>query len=171
MTPRSPLRVACLSASLLLFFAVTARTRADEWPFGVNEDLVINDPLADVPSLVAAMREAGIQVVRAPFRRYAIEPSRGQFVVSRYDAVVAAVRSAGIDVLGIPSDVPTWANEYSGPWSGTYPPVRDADWANFVYRVAEHYRGQVFAWELWNEENIQQFFRPSPDPVRYVPLG
>lgn len=39
-----------------------------------------------------------------------------------------------------------------------------------MYRVAEHYRGQVSAWELWNEENIEGFFRPSPDPVRYVAL-
>jgi polysaccharide biosynthesis protein PslG len=69
-----------------------------------------------------------------------------------------------------PQRSPTWANGQGGPLRGVYPPISDADWANFVYRVAEHYRGQVSAWELWNEENIQGFFRPAPDPVRYVAL-
>jgi hypothetical protein len=34
----------------------------------------------------------------------------------------------------------------------------------------ECYRGQVHAWEIWNEPNSQTFWHPHPDPKEYVRL-
>jgi len=116
------------------------------------------------------MVDAGVQTVRMDFRWSMIEPSKGRFVFAIHDPVVSALNDHGIEILGLLEDVPTWANGHLGGWSGTYPPAQDGDWADYVAAVAAHYKGRVKYWELWNEENISQFFRPVPDAARYVRL-
>jgi polysaccharide biosynthesis protein PslG len=45
-------------------------------------------------------------------------------------------------------------------------------WVRFVAKTAEHYRGRVRHWEIWNEPNGATFWRPSgkPDPAGYIEL-
>jgi hypothetical protein len=138
-------------------------------PFGVVEDLAW-DSDSDVQAIVSSMVDAGVQTLRMDFRWYMLEPSKGRFVFTVHDPIVSALNAHGIEILGIFDDVPTWANGHSGAWSGTYPPTKDSDWADYIANVAAHYRGKVQYWELWNEENISQFFRPVPDAARYVRL-
>ena len=43
-------------------------------------------------------------------------------------------------------------------------------WSTYEQTVSERYRGKVAAWEVWNEENIDQFWQPHPDVAAYVGL-
>ena len=40
----------------------------------------------------------------------------------------------------------------------------------FAGKVAEHFRGKVSAYEIWNEPNGAAFFAPAPDPAGYTDL-
>ena len=45
------------------------------------------------------------------------------------------------------------------PWTG---PGSANDWGNYVYQVVDHFKGQVSAWELWNEQDVSYFWAGTP---------
>lgn len=140
---------------------------------GINHDFVWTEP-ADVARLAAIAREAGATHVRMPVRWRVVEPERGRWDFSRLDAVVAAVRSAGLEPLATLMSPPGWSNGTDGRkvegWFDAYPPTDDAAWSGFVRAVATRYRGRIRLWEVWNEQNGVDFWRPLPDARRYVEL-
>jgi hypothetical protein len=162
-------RAALLAFALAMARAgyAAAQDPAPSRPYGVWEDLAW-DQTADVDGLIDRMAAAGVQNVRMAFRWYMIEPTNDQWVFTYHDPIVAKLRAKGIEILGLLQHTPAWA--VGGNPAGTSPPVNDADWQDFVSRVVTHYRGQVAAWEVWNEENLVAFFTPQPDPVRYVQM-
>ena len=55
-------------------------------------------------------------------------------------------------------------------WADAYPPKDTRDWANYVSRTVSHYKGRIKHWEIWNEENGVDFYRPRPDAKSYTTL-
>lgn len=54
-----------------------------------------------------------------------------------------------------------------------YPPKGSTElshWGNFVSDVVSRYRGHVAQYEMWNEPNISEFWKPSPSPTDYAAL-
>ncbi len=54
-----------------------------------------------------------------------------------------------------------------------YPPRTDTEldaWAGFVRDTVEHFRGRAESYEMWNEPNIADFWKPAPDPAEYARL-
>lgn len=55
-----------------------------------------------------------------------------------------------------------------------YPPTRTAEelahFESFVTTLATRYRGQVDSYEIWNEENWRDFYKPVEDPADYAKL-
>jgi hypothetical protein len=49
-------------------------------------------------------------------------------------------------------------------------PITPSDYAAYSAAVAGRYRGQIAAYEIWNEENSSAFWRPAPDPAAYARL-
>jgi hypothetical protein len=41
---------------------------------------------------------------------------------------------------------------------------------NFVAVTVERYKGQGHIWEIWNEPNVDYFFRPVADPVKFMEI-
>lgn len=86
------------------------------------------------------------------FRWSVIEPEDDKFLW--YDSDISKATKRGISVLGTlgTNDYwPKWADDDGNP---------DLDkWEEFVGQVARHYRGDVQAWEIWNEPNYQ--FEPA----------
>jgi hypothetical protein len=84
------------------------------------------------------------------------------------DMAVARANQHGVKILGILVGCPAWAN---GNKEAFYPPIEEhlGDWSTYVKTMATRYKGQVAAWEIWNEENIQ-YWQPTPDPVYYTQL-
>ena len=75
---------------------------------------------------------------------------KGGFDWRELDKVVAAVTSAGIELLLSVVRAPEWAlgDRSHGP------PADPLDFRDFMQAVAERYRGRVQAYELWNEANL-----------------
>ena len=113
--------------------------------------------------------EVGAQWVRFDFNWSRMEPEQGVYDWWRHDAVVEAAAARGLNVLGIIAYTPDWARPPGT--DNKYPPTDPGDYAAFVARVVERYAPMgVRHWELWNEPNHRNFWKPCPDVAAYTGL-
>jgi hypothetical protein len=141
---------------------------------------------ADPAAVAAAMRDAGVALVRQPFSWARIEIAPGRFDFSPYDTVMAAAASAGLRVLPVLMDPPAWRSTApaTGRLRAMYPPRDVAEMAWLARALVRRYGPQgsfwethpeltpspIRSWQVWNEPNIQAFWATGPDPVAYVRL-
>jgi len=135
--------------------------------FGVaSSHLILTDPKT-MDKQLDAMAEAGIKWVRCGFAWTDLERKRGVWDFSKTDLLALKAAKRGVKILAILGACPTWAN---GGHSYSYPPTDIGAWRKYVSTVCTRYRGRITAWEIWNEENIADFWKPKADPQRYVKL-
>lgn len=80
-----------------------------------------------------------------------VEPKQGQWSFEReswIDEAIDTYRKAGLQILGLLFRTPLWAS--SGD-SVNHPPKDLEAWRNYVRKVAQHFKGRIEAWEVWNE--------------------
>ena len=92
----------------------------------------------------------------------------GAGIVADIDRRVAAYRSRGIQVMGILSIAPGWSHPSVA--GANQPPADPASYATFAAWMASRYRGQIAAWQIWNEPDDNIFWAGGPQPDRYAPL-
>ena len=117
---------------------------------------------ADRAQVFAMMREAGLGCVRTDLGWRICQPRPdAPFDFSRYDQIFAAAEAEGVAMLPILDWPPQWAQ-----------PVVDhlEEWRAFVRAAAEHYRGRVVGWEIWNEQNLKYFWGDTPNAADYVKM-
>ena len=114
-------------------------------------------------NLVEAM---GFNWIKINLSWKTVEGTRGgPYDWSSSDAAVNTARSKGFAILMRIDDSPQWA---SGSSQFNAPPIDDNDLADFAYQVALHYRGQVQAYEIWNEPNLSvEWGNQPPNPIKY----
>jgi hypothetical protein len=113
---------------------------------------------------------AGARINRWEFRWDRIEPQAKQWNFASDDAAVHDSLGAGLSMEGILIGTPHWAAAHGEPAGNGLPrglalPPGDPrnTWASYVRGVVLHYRGQVHAWEVWNEPDLKFFWHGSPD--------
>jgi hypothetical protein len=103
-----------------------------------------------------------------------IEPQQGVFSSGGYpDSAVAAALSNNLKIVGLIFDTPGWANGTGVYNPNDPPPSADhvADFGVFMATLAAHYKGQIFAYEIWNEPNVSDTWGgQNPDPTRFVAM-
>jgi len=96
---------------------------------------------------------AGVNWVRDRLYWGEMEPKRGEFsAANKYDASAAAQSRAGLRVLQVIHASPSWANK-----NGKRFPTDMRDAFRFFEAMARRWRGQVLAFEPWNEADIPMF--------------
>ena len=161
-----------LAVLLLLALATgCSATAKQKLLLGVNQDFVWTDD-KDIPGLIQAMRDAHVQSVRLGIRWTTVEPERGKWSFDKVDTVIKQIRAAKIDILCTLMSVPAWASgikpeETKGFWD-CFAPKDMKDWEEYVRRVVGRYSGHIRCWEIWNEENGEDFYKPMPDAEVYV---
>jgi hypothetical protein len=137
-------------------------------------------------AVAAAQRSAGVGLVRQSFSWARIETAPGQLDFSVYDDVVASAASAGLAVLPVVMDPPSWRSTApaTGSVRGMYPPRDPADMAWLATALVRRYGPSgsfwaahpalppvpIHSWQVWNEPNIPAFWSTGPDPAAYVRL-
>ncbi|MBX7133876.1 MAG: glycoside hydrolase family 5 protein [Fimbriimonadaceae bacterium] len=105
----------------------------------------------------------GFNLVRFNMHWSSIEKQPGVYHFKQdgqdYDALVTAMANRGIRILFILAyDNPLYDGGYT-PFSAT----GRAAFARFAAACASRYREKSIIWEIWNEPNIDQFWRRSPN--------
>ena len=154
------------SGSVDVYAAAPGATSIGE-RFGVASVYLGLYDAATVDSEFAAMQDAGVAWVRTDFAWLGVEPVQGTWNFAGLDKAVATAEASGVEVLGLLGSSPPWANG-GNEWN--WPPTDIDAWRNYVSTVVSRYAGRVAAWEIWNEENIHQFWQPEPDSTAYVNL-
>jgi len=114
---------------------------------------------------LARYAELGGLHVRNDFLWQWIEPERGRFHFEAVEAGVDAVLGTGGSVTAILDYGVSWAMPDGTPGS-----IDPADYAAFAGAMAGHFCGRIGDFEVWNEPNLDTFWPPGPDPVRYGAL-
>ena len=117
-----------------------------------------NYTAGDRTRILDELAAAGLEWVRIDVGWASLEPTRpgsiDPYYRDRVDAVVAEAGARGLKVLLTPWLTPGWA----GPGERR-PPDDPADYARFLQWASSRYRGQVAAWEIWNEPNLPEFWK------------
>ena len=116
----------------------------------------------DVPALVAQLNELGVGWVKAQVSWKLFQPYPDQYSEERFedlDALVAQANASGIRVMLGVAKAPEWSRpttEMDGP------PDDYTLYQAFMQLLATRYAGQVAAYELWNEANLQREWNGTP---------
>jgi hypothetical protein len=124
-------------------------------------------------------RQAGVRWLREDFEWDVVQPRRGRWEWSRYDAVVAGAAERRMFVLPLLSGSASWA----APAWNVLPRDR-GEYADYVARVVRRYgpggrfwrsRPRLAAYapshfEIWNEPYLELFSSDRVDPSRYARL-
>lgn len=116
------------------------------------------------------MVAAGMKSVRIDMAWRAFEETGkgaiATWYVNRADSIVNMARARNLEVLITLLDTPSWAN---GGQAKNVPPNEPQDYADFAGWLANHFKGKVSAYEVWNEPNLSGFWS-TEDATSYAAL-
>ncbi|MDX9754735.1 MAG: beta-galactosidase, partial [bacterium] len=108
--------------------------------------------LAEMDEAARMARKAGVKWTREDFSWSRLEPRKGEFDFSYYDALIACAKRHGIQVYAILC--------YWSSWTKPYTAEGLADYLDYVKAIVTRYKEDIHQWEIWNEPNI--FFWQGP---------
>ena len=155
----------------------TSASAATTVPTGM---LGMNDWTSPSDQMLANVSRAGVRRWRAAMFWAYVEPTRGQRNWSEYDLLVASAARRGVSLLFVMASCPNWAcSELSGP-----PTTQDGLGAEraFLRAAVARYgtsgsfwsshpelpRRPVTDWQVWNEVNAKEFWKPTPNATDYA---
>ncbi|MCW5943758.1 MAG: cellulase family glycosylhydrolase [Fimbriimonadaceae bacterium] len=110
--------------------------------------------------------ELGLGWIRTDLFWERVEKKKGSFDFEESDKWVAECERLGLRALFI---LDYWHHAYDGPSMRTDVAVNG--FARFAREAAARYKGRPVAWEIWNEPNIPQFWKPKPDAAEYLKVA
>ncbi len=147
---------------MALGFMLTATSLIAE-PFGI----AVHIPNGTQLDLV---NDVGADWIRIDFIWAFVEPEQDVFDWARYDRLISDSEERNLRIFATISGTPAWAT--SGA-EGSGIPSQVDDWFDICYRAAARYRGQVEAWGMWNEPNLDHFWEGTVHQyrIRILQLG
>ena len=130
--------------------------------FGVNIHFTDAEP-----GELELLKDGGNRFVRMDFAWQAVERRKGEYDFDRYDRLVADTSRLNVRILFI--------LDYAHRFYDDGLPPRTAEgrlaFARFAAAAARRYAGKGILWEIWNEPNIKQFWKPQPNAMDYCKLA
>lgn len=111
------------------------------------------------------LHRLGVQAVRADFHWSRIQPDSDTWNFGYRDGYVDAAVSHGVRVIAL-LDFDNDAVEQDPVGKSREDYIAPSDiprFLEYVRQTVAHYKGRVYAWEIWNEPNIDTFWRGTLD--------
>lgn len=128
------------------------------WAGDAGDGIAYNERSLD------AVNEAGFSWIRVQVRWSSIEPTPGVYRFDHLDRLVDRARQRNIRVMASVLKAPTWATADGS----TGLPEDVEPFGAVTQRLAEHFRGRIDAYEIWNEQNLAFETGGYVDVGRYV---
>ena len=133
-----------------------------------NPNLVTGVNLADL-SLAHLINDLGFDWGKGFVNWGTVEPEAGEFRWVDPDNVVEALSNQDVKILLRVHGTPSWARPADSLLSR--PPTDIDDFSRFMTALATRYKGQVAAYEIWNEPNLNyEWGNQLPDPAAYAAM-
>jgi hypothetical protein len=179
MTIRQALKHHKLVLLILLILLVVAgifihglrSPSSQQLTYGVALDLGSLDQAHRIKEL-SQIKNMGFTEVRFDLNWSTVQPRNGNtYTWTTTDAVMQEVKNSGLTSIVTLDRTPGWARPANCRHSIFCAPSRPSDFAKFASAVVKRYQGYgVSAWEIWNEPNIINFWKPAPNPYEYTQL-
>jgi hypothetical protein len=119
------------------------------------------------PGEMRMLADAGFKWVRMDFTWAATERKKGVYDFSRYDTLLQSLAPHDIRPLFILD----YANRLYDDGLPPHTDIARAAMAKWAAAAATHFKGKGVIWEMWNEPNIAQFWKPKPNADNYAKLA
>lgn len=133
-------------------------------PDGLGFNIHFTDPR---PGEMAMLAASGVRWIRMDFSWGGTEREKGKYDFSAYDRLLEALKPHGIRALFI---LDYGNRHYDGGEAPRSEEARRA-MARWAAEAARRFRGRGILWEMWNEPNLAQFWKPNPNVDDYVRLA
>jgi flagellar hook assembly protein FlgD len=155
---------------------VTARPKdsATAASVGVNSSMTTYESIGDADNEAKLMEQAYVHYSREEFEWNRIEPRQDYFDWAKFDQTVAVAKARNVDIIAKLVYTADWAS--SAP-AGTasadiryFPPADMTDWIDYVTKTVTRYKDSVNVWEVWNEPNLDKYWKPAPNAAAYAEM-
>lgn len=120
---------------------------------------------------VPQIRAMGVHWVREEFRADHLHSSaRRPYDFKPYDHVVRLEHAAGLRILGLLDYNNTFHQGDHVSMPGDELVSKTNDFIKYVTAVVGHYRNIIRYWQVWNEPDIEQRWKPRPNANNYAYL-
>ncbi len=163
-------------SSLPRFFAATlislSCARAATFPPPtVPDNLGVNTGVTTLKLGDADFRriaESGMKYVRFDLMWGDIEKDKGVYDWAAFDGVVEKLKQNGLK----PVFILCYGNKLYAPEGDVRTPEARRGYANFAAAAVTRYNGKIpgTLWELWNEPNSDNFWKPKRNPTEFVAM-
>jgi hypothetical protein len=136
---------------------------APSGPVVIPEDFagIVHAGETNTPQEYALLDRMGASWILTTFYWSRIEGEEGKWNFDSYDKYVDTAKASGKKIIGILAYGVSWIHE-DGKSRDYIPPDKVHFYLNYVQRTAEHFKGRVDAWCIWNEPNFI-FWKGSRD--------
>lgn len=144
-------------------------------PLGVGFE-TLDRRLFDPEPTYEPLGRLGVKWARVQTGWCRCETTKGQYDFAWLDKIVDSLSNVGIQPwfnvsYGNRIYSPNAVNEFAVGWTPIHTEETRQAWVRFVRALAEHFRDRIRHWEIWNEPNIDYFWKPEkPSPAGYVEL-
>jgi|WetSurMetagenome_2_1015567.scaffolds.fasta_scaffold62320_2 polysaccharide biosynthesis protein PslG len=127
---------------------------------------------AELDTYFSQLKELGVSWMRSEFDWGTIqEESASIYNWTDTDRVVQTANKYGIHILGAINYTPAWAQASECRGTFACAPADPNAFGTFAGQVAARYAPLgIHYWEIWNEPNIADFWKPAPDVISYVAI-
>lgn len=165
--------VAVLLAGFITYLTIETGWFSQKLTYGIALGYTL--PVMNHDDRVAELnhiKQLGFQDVRYNIDWSAVQPDNGtSYDWQLFDSVLSDVKQSGLLSIVTLDRTPMWDRPAGCASSIFCAPVHPEDFARFAAAAVQRYRGDhVKAWEIWNEPNIVNFWKPAPDPAAYTKL-
>ncbi|HKX73569.1 MAG TPA: cellulase family glycosylhydrolase [Candidatus Saccharimonadales bacterium] len=141
--------------------------------FGMSMgDVLRTLPQEELSAQLKDIKSLGFNWVRTDIDWSAVQRQNAtNYDWSAYDRVVETAHANGLGILGVIAYAPAWARLPECVGSDKCRPASNTAYAAFAKAVVQRYSAKgVKTWEIWNEPNIQGFWRPAPNAQIYTAM-
>lgn len=137
---------------------------------GITDGPLVNETAKEQASELASIKSTGITSLRLEANWAWVQPTgHNIFKWSSLDREVNSVRAAGMSFGFVIDGCPPWAAAPNAGHSQFAQPASSAQYASFAADVARRYASDgIDYFEIWNEPNNNEFWRPKPNPEAYT---
>ena len=117
------------------------------------------------------VKDLGVKWIRLDLPWHAIQVTANTYDWRSFDRVVESADKNDIKILAILDYNVSWNRKADCPQSMFCEPADNASFAAFAAAAAKRYSSRgIRSWEVWNEQNTANYWKPKPSAVAYTDL-